>query len=70
MNANGNNPVNLSENAANDTEPVWSPNGNQLAFVSDRDGNAEVYVMNANGSDPVNVTNNPADDRAPTWFDQ
>ena len=30
--------------------PTWSPNGRKIAFVSDRAGSAEVYVMNADGS--------------------
>jgi uncharacterized repeat protein (TIGR01451 family) len=37
----------------------------KIAFVSDRDGNDEIYVMNANGSGQTRVTNNSADDREP-----
>jgi TolB protein len=37
----------------------------KIAFVSDRDGNKEIYVMNANGSGQTRVTNNPADDLGP-----
>ncbi|MEW5767698.1 MAG: T9SS type A sorting domain-containing protein [bacterium] len=37
----------------------------KIAFVSDRDGNAEIYVMNADGQDQSNLTNNLAEDRAP-----
>src|SRR6478672_10281547 len=29
-----------------DGRPACSPNGSKLAFVSNRDGNAEIYVMN------------------------
>lgn len=39
----------------------------QIAFVSDRDGNFEIYVMNADGSNQTNLTNNPAGDRYPDW---
>jgi Tol biopolymer transport system component len=39
----------------------------KIAFMSDRDGNEEVYVMNPDGSGPVNLTNNPAIDLQPTF---
>ena len=39
----------------------------QIAFVSNRDGNREIYVMNANGDNPRRLTNNPHDDWAPSW---
>ena len=35
----------------------------RIAFVSNRDGNLEIYVMNADGSGQTNLTNNPALDR-------
>lgn len=52
MNADGSGQTNLTRNPAIDGFPVWSPNGRQIAFVSDRDGNGytEIYVMNADGS--------------------
>src|SRR5690242_3398815 len=38
---------------------------NQIAFVSDRDGNKEIYVMNADGSNQRRLTDNPANDDNP-----
>ena len=38
-----------------------------MAFVSDRDGNAEIYVMNADGSAQRRLTRNPASDGPPAW---
>ena len=38
--------------------PRWSPDGRKIAFVSGRDGNAEIYVMNADGSGQRNLTRN------------
>jgi len=42
--------------ALRDGLPAWSPNGRKIAFVSDRDGNQEVYVMNADGSGQRRLT--------------
>ena len=39
----------------------------RIAFMSDRDGNLEIYVMNADGSGQTNLTNNPADDFLLAW---
>jgi Tol biopolymer transport system component len=39
----------------------------QIAFVSDRDGNNEIYVMATDGTNAVRLTNDPADDRSPAW---
>ena len=36
-----------------------------ILFVSDRDGNAEIYVMNPDGTSQVNLTNHPAYDDFP-----
>jgi dipeptidyl aminopeptidase/acylaminoacyl peptidase len=39
----------------------------RIAFVSSRDGNAEIYAMNADGSHQTNLTNNPARDAGAVW---
>ena len=36
--------------------PTWSPDGRKIAFVSDRTGTADVYVMNADGSGQRRLT--------------
>lgn len=38
--------------AWNNVSPVWSPDGTEIAFLTDRSGEWEVWVMNANGSNP------------------
>jgi Tol biopolymer transport system component len=64
MGADGSSQTGLT-NMANDVPPVWSPDGTQILFTSDRDGNFEIYVMQMDGSGQTNLTNNPADDYGP-----
>ena len=45
----------------------WSPDGRKILFVSERDGNFEVYVMNPDGSGRRNLTRHPGHDSAPSW---
>jgi Tol biopolymer transport system component len=61
------NGTNLTNNPADDARPAWSRDGSRIAFMSNRDGNYEIYVMNADGSDPLRLTCDSADDRAPEW---
>ena len=58
MNADGTGQTRLTNNAAFDIEPAWSPDGTKIAFASDRDGNVEIYVMNADGTGQTRLTNN------------
>ena len=49
------------------TWPAWSPDGQQIAFVTNRDGNYEIYAMNADGRGLVNLTRHEATDQRPAW---
>jgi uncharacterized protein YjdB len=47
------------------TDPAFSPDGSRIAFVSSRDGNAEIYMMDADGANLVRVTNDSHPDARP-----
>ena len=50
-----------------DGSPAWSRDGKRIAFYSERDGNAEIYVMNADGTGVTRLTNTRADEGYPAW---
>ena len=48
--------------------PAWAPDGDTLAFVTTRDGNAEIYTANANDDEPPQrLTINDSADTEPVW---
>lgn len=63
----GSGQVQLTDGTAEDWGPAWSPDGNRIAFTSERDGNREIYVMNADGSGETRLTSHTAQDFSPTW---
>ena len=46
----------LTIHSAWEGHPVWSRDGKQIAFASDRHGNLDVYVMPADGGKAVRLT--------------
>ena len=61
MRPDGSGLTNLTKNPAHDVDPYWSPDGKRIAFLSDRAGYMQVFVMNADGSDILQVTRREAD---------
>ncbi len=49
-------PINLTNNPADDTYPLWSPDGERIAFLSTRGGAWDLYTMKADGTDVRQVT--------------
>ena len=37
--------------------PAWSPSGSKIAFKTDSDGYAEIYIMDVDESNPTRLTN-------------
>ena len=46
----------LTNSAALDYEPEFSPSGKQIAFTSDRTGRRQVYVVDVKGGEPQQLT--------------
>lgn len=50
---------------------AWSPDGSKIVFVSNRDGNEEIYTINSDGSgQPTRLTTNSERDLSPVWSRQ
>src|SRR3990172_2918243 len=68
MDSEGEHETNVTNNAANDIDAAWSPDGKKIAFASDGAGRADIWVMNANGSGQIDVTDSVLDsDATPDW---
>jgi TolB protein len=73
MDADGSDQVNLTTGTDFACSPAASGGAaspgalERISFVTDRDGNDEVYTMNLDGSDPQRVTNHDADDFSSSW---
>lgn len=68
MDQDGSNAVNVTNNAADDQQPSWSPDGTKLAFMSNRNlGLYQVYTMNADGTNIVQLSDNSVNHYTPTW---
>ena len=50
-----------------ETSPMFSPDGTQIAFTGDYDGNRDVYVIPANGGVPKRLTYHPGPDEVLGW---
>jgi len=46
----------LTTHPAEDYMPVWSHDGKQIAFASDRYGNLDIFVVAADGGEPKRIT--------------
>jgi TolB protein len=47
--------------------PSVSPSGDAIAFLSNRDGDYDVYVTTPDGSELMRITRSPASESAPLW---
>jgi TolB protein len=66
-NIDGSNVIQLTNDESNNMSPKISPDGSQIAYLSNRDGNQEVYVMSIDGSKQKRLTKNSITEYGPAW---
>ncbi len=66
LSADGATLANLTNNPSSDSDQAWSPDGQAIAFTSDRTGISRIYAMNADGSGQTQLTSG-AFASAPAW---
>jgi hypothetical protein len=62
----------ITSNSINDESPVWSPNGEQIAFIRMFEGlkapvNSEIFIVDRDGTHPRRVTFNDRLDFVGDW---
>jgi Tol biopolymer transport system component len=67
MNADGSDPVRLTEQILQPLNPTWSPDGSKIAFSARIDGDFDIYIMNADGTGRVKLTENDSQDSGPQF---
>ena len=63
----GSNPVRLTSHAADERDPVFSPDGTKIAYSANYDGNYDVFVIDVAGGTPQRLTWHPGNDIAVGW---
>ena len=58
----------LTENTWEDEFPVWSPDGQRIAFTANPKGNYDIFIMDQDGSNIKAVTSSPKDEIEPSWY--
>ena len=58
----------LTQHPSNDKQPSFSPNGSEIAFISDRDAGDQVYVVPVEGGTPKQLTFNTSGYSLEEWY--
>ena len=67
VNADGSGEEPLTDNAAIDLRPDWSPTGQHLAFASKQDGDFDIYIVDVATGQQRAVLDTETDEKGPTW---
>lgn len=67
LNVGSRTPLRLTNNAADDRDPAWSPDGRRLAYASHQDGNWEIYIYDLATGGTTRMTYDLSFQAAPQW---
>lgn len=67
MPAEGGDAIHLTDTIENDGVVDWSPDGEHLAFVSERDSGVQIYSMSASGEEVVRLSHEGEASDFPDW---
>ena len=68
MDVNGNNLLQLTDHPTSDEYPASSPDGRRIAFISERHGPRDLYVMDRDGNNVIRLTNSDSREGRPSWL--
>ncbi len=63
----GGEPRRLTSGEKRDSDPAFSPDGSRIAFLSNRDGGSQIYVLDLTGGEPAKASSFPADVNGFRW---
>jgi TolB protein len=57
----------LTFKASENSEPAWSPKGNEIAFTGLQGGQYQLFIMDTNGGNVRQISNGGGNFESPTW---
>jgi eukaryotic-like serine/threonine-protein kinase len=57
----------LTSERGDETDPAFSPEGDVVAYVSEKSGNKDIWIKRISGGDAIQITRDPGDDFDPDW---
>lgn len=67
MNRDGSNLKRLTSSSADDFNPVFSPDGKKIAYVSEDNGTRDIWIMNVDGTNKTYLTSEKGAEQDPAW---
>lgn len=58
----------LTSNESYDSKPIWSPDGKNIVFMSDREGSNDIYITSAKGGTPKRLTTHSGNETPLTFL--